>query len=117
MNQTETAELLRTRRGLTGETYNDDTVAAWRDALDGQDYEACRTAVINSSKTEKRITVAHVVAQLPRHERPNDRNHSVACICSGRGWIEVDQSDGRTVWTAWARCPNGPPTAFVEVDA
>lgn len=117
MTQTEAAELLRLRRALTGVTYNDETVTAWYQALDGQDYEACRSALIAAAQTEKRITVAHVVEQLPRRQRTgNEQTHSRSCICAGRGWIEVEQHDARHTWFAWDRCPNGPRTGFVEID-
>lgn len=117
MNQTETGDLLRLRRELTGTTWNDETIAAWAQALKDQDYDACRTALLTAAQTDRKITVAHVVEQLPRHARvERDDRHARTCICDGRGWIEVEQTDGRTVWLAWDRCPNGPRTGFHEVD-
>ena len=118
MNNTEAGELLRQRRKLTGGTYNDDTVAAWQQALAPWPYEQCRDALVDAARTEKRVTVAHVVELLPATKHVRNDRHSVACICSGRGWVEVEQSNGRgNTWHAWDRCPNGPRTGFHEVDA
>lgn len=117
MNQTEAGELLRARRELTGGTYNDETVTAWQRVLADLDYDACREALFDAARNEKRITVAHIVERLPRRPTTGDeRNHSRSCICAGRGWLETEAHDDRHTWTVWARCPNGPPTGFIELD-
>jgi hypothetical protein len=118
MNNTETAELLRNRRDLTGAVYNDDTVATWQRALGDWSFEQCRDALTVAARNERRISVSHVVDQLPPNSRKthSDR-HARTCICDGRGWLEVEQHDDRGgSWLAWDRCPNGPRTGFHEPD-
>lgn len=88
MNNTEAGELLRLRRALTGGTYNDETIAAWAEALAGDDYEQCRAALIKAALTEKKITVAHVVEHLPkRASSPARRIHCE--LCDGTGLVST----------------------------
>jgi hypothetical protein len=118
MNRAETEALLRLRRDLTGETFNDGTVNAWGQALDGWSYAQTSTAVTVASRLHGRVNVSHVVEQLPAHERQQARDqHSTSCICAGRGWLDVTPDDaGPFVIATWARCPNGPPSGFYELD-
>lgn len=118
MNTDDTANILRIRRDLTGEQFNDGTVTGWTLALKEWPKVEVRDAVIAASRAHERVTVAHVVDLLtPMPDRPKDQRHALSCICAGRGWIEVEQHDERSTWLAWDRCPNGPRTGFVEVDA
>lgn len=66
MNTAETTALLRVRRDLTGETFNDGTVTAWRDALADWQLPAVRTALVAAAREHQRVTVAHVTERLPR---------------------------------------------------
>lgn len=124
MKRIEAGELLKARRALTSATFNDETVTAWHEALASYDYETCRQALYDAARTSQRVTVAHVAALAhkvaPRPPRPrtgDEANHSRSCICAGRGWLETENHDDRHTWTVWTRCPNGPPTAFIEIDA
>ena len=116
MTNTEANELLRLRRALTGETYNDETVAAWKAAFDEWQYTDCRDALVATARTEKRITVADIAGLLSPSTKQRTGNHPPSCMCEGRGWIEVEQHDDHGSWAAWDRCPNGPRSGFVEVD-
>ena len=117
MTNDEAARILRIRRDLTGEQFNDGTVEVWREALHDWSPVEVRAAVIAASREHERVTVAHVTKRLsPRTKQSHDEAHSLSCICAGRGWIEVEQRDDRHSWWAWDRCPNGPRTGFVEVD-
>jgi hypothetical protein len=80
MNRDETTALLRTRRELTGSTYNDDTIADWTDVLEDRTYDECRRALIRAASTEKRITVAHVIERLTPHSDANHRREPPICI-------------------------------------
>ena len=113
MNNTETELLLRTRRNLTGSTYNDDTIADWRTALEAWTYEQCREALIAASHTGRKVVIADLVEHLPALRTTDDR-HSSSCICAGRGWIEIEQHNDHETWWAWGHCPDGPHTEFVE---
>jgi hypothetical protein len=117
MNRTETAELLRTRRELSGGTYNDDTIDVWHEALAGWTYSEVRNALVRASRQHSRVTIASVVEHLRPLPANTPEGHARSCICQGRGFIEVEQRDDHHSWWAWARCPNGPPTGFIEIDA
>jgi hypothetical protein len=118
MNTTEAGELLRTRRNLTGGTYNDDTITAWHEALQPWTYEQCHDALVIACRGERKVTVAHLVEHLPQQQRTRrDDRHSASCLCAGRGWIESERTGSRgNIYLAWDRCPNGPPTGFNEID-
>ena len=66
MNQTETDELLRARRNLTGATYNADTVRDWHAVLHDVDYQPAYRALLEAARDEKRITPAHLCERLPK---------------------------------------------------
>lgn len=116
MNRDDARRLLLLRRELTSESFSDATIDAWHDALDDRPFDQSRTALIVASRSEKRVTIAHVVEHLPPRTagRGVDR-HATSCICAGRGWIEVEQT-GRAgnVYLAWLPCPDGPRTGFTE---
>jgi hypothetical protein len=117
MNNTETAELLRMRRNLTGATYNDDTVTDWQLALRPWSYEQCREALATAALAHPRVSIAHLAEYLPAHQSiPRDTRHPASCMCEGRGWIEIEQHDDHETWKVWDHCPNGPITAFHEPD-
>lgn len=40
--------------------------------------------------------------------------HSLSCLCAGAGWVAVTQHDDHSTWDVFTRCPDGPPSAFVE---
>lgn len=69
MNSMEASELLRTRRSLTGSTFNEETITAWQQAFAGQDYQQCHAALISAARDEKRVTVAHIWERLPLPQR------------------------------------------------
>lgn len=118
MNTNDTTELLRVRRELTGESFNDRTVQTWNEAFKPWTVDQVRLAIVAASLAHQRVTVAHVVELLPEHKPTTQRSarHSIACICNGRGWIEVEQHDTNGTWMAWARCPQEPRTGFIEPD-
>lgn len=80
MTITDTAELLRNRRNLTGQTYNEDTITDWCDALEGWTYEQCRNALLAASRDERRITIAHIIERLPRDPEPGRQGSATKCI-------------------------------------
>lgn len=71
MNRDDAARLLRTRSALTSQPYGDETIDAWLDVLADRTFDEAKTALLVAARTEKRITIAHVIEQLPgRHGRP-----------------------------------------------
>lgn len=64
MNPEETLALLKARRALTGQIYDDDAVTAWHEALSVWSYDNVRTALIRAARDNTRITVAHIVERL-----------------------------------------------------
>ena len=88
MTRDETAKLLRVRSALTSQPYGDDTIDAWHDVVGERAFVECRTALLDASKTDKRITVAHLIEHLPtiaRTRTPPDQCE----LCDGCGTVAV----------------------------
>lgn len=84
MNRDETTAFLRTRRELTGATYNGDTIDAWAEALAGRGFDECRRALIRATLDGgKRITVAHIVDHLPALAPDRPQREDPICIRCG----------------------------------
>lgn len=87
MNTQDTLIALKVRRDLTGESFNDGTIAVWTEALTHWPLPQVRTAIIHAGKDHNRITIAHVHEQLPPlvHTTP----HLEHCeLCDGTGWLD-----------------------------
>jgi hypothetical protein len=89
VNRDETARLLRTRSALTSQPYGDEAVDAWHEVLKHRDFTSCRTAMIDAAKTDKRITVAHLLDHLPASERTRVTPPEACELCDGSGWVSV----------------------------
>ena len=89
MNRDDAARLLRTRSALTSQPYGDETIDAWLDVLGDRRFDEVRSALLQASRSEKRITIAHVIEQLPgRNGRPAAA--PIDCeLCGGDGWRSV----------------------------
>jgi len=61
----ETVLLLKSRRTLTGQVYDDVAFNAWHTALEPWSYTEVLTAMIDAARTESKIAVAHIVKHLP----------------------------------------------------
>lgn len=116
MNHDETATILKARSSLTSQPYGPDVVDIWHEALKGWTYTEVRNALIRAGRDHPRISIAHVVERLAPLPSNTPEGHPRSCICAGRGFIEIEQRDARHSWWAWARCPDGPPTGFIEID-
>jgi hypothetical protein len=80
MNPDETLALLKARRALTGQVYDDDAVAAWHEALSVWSYDCVRTALIRAARDNTRITVAHIVERLQPPPNTSPRLLKYTCI-------------------------------------
>jgi hypothetical protein len=65
-----TTALMRLRRELTGESFNDGTIEAWCEALAGQQPDQVRKALVTAARVHKRVTVADIFTHLPPRTRP-----------------------------------------------
>ena len=92
MNVNDTRTILQLRRELTGENFNDGTIAAWSETLDQWPTPRIRQAIIDASKTHTRINIAHIIERLPKTTRrthdPEPPNEHCA-HCDGTGWTEA----------------------------
>jgi len=120
MTRDEMIEVLKFRREVTGENFNTGTVNAWQRILgeftDTQVCDAVQRAVVTRAALghDTRVAPAHVITELPHVHDMADTAHPTSCICSGHGWVEVEQHDERHTWWAWDRCPDGPPTGYTQ---
>lgn len=89
MNRDETAKLLKARSALTSQPYGDDTIDAWHDVLTERTFVECRTALLDASKTDKRIAVAHVIEHLPTIARTSTAPPDYCELCDGCGTVSV----------------------------
>jgi hypothetical protein len=87
MNADETTAVLKIRRDLTGETFNDGTIGAWTLALGSWPLVQVRTALIAAAREANRVNVAHVVDRLPQRSRLTAPPTSCE-LCDGTGWVE-----------------------------
>jgi hypothetical protein len=89
VNIDETSAVLRVRRDLTGESFNDGTIAAWCEALGAWPGSTVRTAVIAACRDHQRVAVAHVAALLPQLAHRSS-GPPIACeLCDGCGTVPV----------------------------
>jgi len=88
MNREETTALLRTRRELTGATYNDDTITDWNDVLGDRPYDACRQALILAAADSKKITVAHITERVTARPTTEPRPEWICIRC---GMLPAEQ--------------------------
>jgi hypothetical protein len=65
MNIQQTTALLRMRRDLTGESFNDGTIEAWTEALADTDAHHVHKALIAAARIYQRVTIAHIYSHLP----------------------------------------------------
>lgn len=84
----EMTAILRIRRDLTGESFNDGTIEAWCEALNSWSPVEARTALIAAAREHTRVGIAHVSERLPRRSTPSIP--PARCeLCDGTGWISV----------------------------
>jgi hypothetical protein len=96
VNRAETERLLRRRRDLTGESFNDGTVDAWASVLADVDYGLAVVA-LERAAPNGRVTIASLFQHLTHHT-PRSRSHTDpigagGCReCGGVGFrvVEVD---------------------------
>lgn len=88
MTSDETVAVLKVRRDLTGESFNDGTVIAWTEALGAWPMPAVRSAVVAAAREHKRVAVADVVERLPQRARPLAPPADCE-LCDGTGWVDA----------------------------
>jgi hypothetical protein len=89
MNTDEATVMLRLRRDLTGESFNDGTVAAWSEALGAWPTAAVRVAIVDAARGHQRVSVAHVVERLPARARRPDTPPVHCELCAGTGLVSA----------------------------
>ena len=70
MDRNGVIDVLRLRRALTGDTYNELTVDAWHTVFAHNDYDQVHTALVEAAKDQRHVAVADVVARLHRAPDP-----------------------------------------------
>jgi hypothetical protein len=109
MNRGQTEQLLRRRRDLTGESLNDGTVDAWREALAETDFAAAMKAIVSAARTHDRVSVGALMEALPRAQRRShtDPIGAAGCPgCDGLGLAPINDGDGVI---RYRRCPRCRP--------
>lgn len=94
VNTQDTLIALKVRRDLTGESFNDGTIAVWTEALAPWPMPTVRKAIINAAKEHNRVTIAHIVGRLPQRTPPT--THLEHCeLCDGTGWVDEPRYHSR----------------------
>lgn len=83
MTRNEAVDLLKRRRELTGESFNDGTVDAWADALKPWTLDQCRQALTVVARSNARVVVGALVERLPALNRGR-------LFLVGSGYIDRD---------------------------
>jgi hypothetical protein len=89
MNRDDTLALLRARSALTSQPYGDDAVDTWHEALVEWTGPECRRALIRAARHHEKVTVAHLIEHLPRHDREPPPPPQRCELCDGTGWVEA----------------------------
>lgn len=89
MTREDALQLLRTRSALTSQPYGDGAIDAWHDALADRSFEQCRTALVTAARTHQKVTVAHVVEQLPPAQRSPITPPEQCELCDNTGWVDA----------------------------
>lgn len=116
MNRDDALELVARLQAIWPDRWTAGRADQWVDVMVGCDLEAATAAVVRFRGTHEKLpAISEFVGVVRPYSPPRRDGHGIGCMCGGSGWLEVVQhsEDGRT-WDAWARCPKGPPTAFVE---
>ncbi len=88
MNRAEATSLLRLRRELTGETFNDGTLDAWLRACASTDPHEAQHAMTEAARAG-RVTLASFTERLPKHASAGDAVPVRCELCSGSGWVSA----------------------------
>lgn len=92
-------------------------IEQWTEVLEQLDERAADIALVSVRSTHEKCPAISEFLNIARPQNAHRRDsHSLSCICGGSGWMSVPQTNGIDTWEAWARCPNGPHTSFVEPD-
>lgn len=89
-------------------------VDQWADALEAIDERAGDATLSRLRISRDRCpTIAEFITAARPATAPRD-GHPMSCLCGGAGWMTVTQHDDHSSWEAFTRCPDGPPTSFIE---
>jgi hypothetical protein len=120
MTRDEWRRLFQLRRQLTDESFSDDTIDAWTDALPKLDYAAGAKAMTGAAKERDRVTLHRFTAELP-HQGPT-RTHTTSigapgCVeCDGCGFSEhTDPHEPGVI--RWAPCATCRPDDLAAMKA
>lgn len=89
-------------------------VDQWVDAFEDIDERAGEASLKRLRISRDRCpTIAEFLTDARPVTAPRE-GHSLSCLCGGSGFVTVNQHDDLGSWEAFARCPDGPPTMFIE---
>lgn len=93
------------------------TLDVWAEVLQELHYGRAEAALCKLRDTTEHMPSISTFRAAYRAELGTVREgHSVQCLCGGSGWILITETDNHGSWEAWAHCPKGPHTSFVEPD-
>lgn len=117
MNRTTAVDTIAAIQGIWPDRWTPARTEQWIEAVETCDERAANSTLIQlRSSHEKCPSIAEFLMIARPKSSPRRDGHSLQCMCGGSGWILVEQHDGIKSWEAFDRCPNGPPTSFVEPD-
>ena len=91
------------------------TLDIWTETIEPLDYTRAEQAWRELRDSEDRQpSVAQFRARYATFEKQIRDGHALSCMCGGSGFVTVTQRDDQSTWEAFARCPDGPPTLFIE---
>jgi hypothetical protein len=115
VNRPEAVDLVARVQGVWPEKWTPGRVEQWIDAIEELNERAADVALVRMrSSYEKCPSIAEFIATARPASQPRRDGHSLSCMCGGSGFVTVTQHDDRSSWEAFTRCPDGPPTMFIE---
>lgn len=118
MNRQAAVDVVARVQAVWPERWTPGRVEQWIDVIEELDARAADVALLRMrSSCDKCPSIAEFVTTARPATAPRSDGHPLSCMCGGSGFVTVTQRDDRSVWEAFARCPDGPPTLFIDPSA
>lgn len=115
MNRSAAVAVVARVQAVWPERWTPGRVEQWIDVIEELDERTADVALVRMrSSYDKCPSIAEFLATARPAATPRREGHSLSCMCGGAGFVTVTQRDDHSTWEAFTRCPDGPPTMFIE---
>lgn len=115
MNRDAAIDVIAKMQAIWPDRWSPTRTDQWIEAIETCEERIAEATVVRFREShDKCPSISEFLTVTRPFRAPRREGHSISCMCGGPGWVLVEQHDERSSWEAWARCPNGPATVFVE---